>query len=269
MQVINVNDVTVVNENNIRIRNISFSIEMGSFVSIIGKNGSGKSSLIKLMSGILNYNGYININGYYLDDVGIKDIRRITSVVFDNMDEEILENIVRDNLVMSLVNMGKSDTYINKRLIEICSLFDFDRSILNKKMILLDNDLRQKVLIASAVISKPSILFLDDCLSLLSKKDKNNVLGILKKLCLNEKMTILMTTNDMEDVLKTDEVIVMDNGEIVIQGRVKNVFKDVNKIKKYNIDLPFVASLSMKLIDKGIIDNIYLDEKKLVGALWK
>lgn len=269
MQVINVNNVTVVNDNNIIIRNISFNVEMGSFVSIIGKNGSGKSSLIKLMAGFLKYNGYININGYYLDDIGMKDIRRITSVVFDNIDEEILENTVKDNLVMSLVNMGKSNAYVNKRLIEICSLLDIDKSILNKKMVLLDNGLRQKVLIASAIMSKPSILFLDDCLSFLSKKDKNKVLNILKKLCLDDKMTVLMATNDMEDVLKTKDVIVMDNGEILVQGHVKNVLKDVNKIKKFNLDLPFIVSLSMKFIDEGIIDNIYLDERKLVGALWK
>lgn len=269
MQVINVNNVSVVDGNNIILRDISFDVDMGTFVSIIGKNGSGKSTLIKLLAGFLRYSGYIDINGYFLDDIGIRDIRKVASVVFDNMNEELLGNTVWECLAMNLINLGKSENYIKNRLGEVCSLFGIDKDLLNKKMILLDNSLRQKILIASAIMSRPSILFLDDCLSLLSGRDKHQVIGILKKLCIKDKMTVLMVTNNVEDVLESNEVIVLDNGEIMFKGNVKNIFRDIKKISKYNFDLPLIVELSIKLIDEGIINNIYLDDKKLVGALWK
>ncbi len=259
----------VVKNSNIILNDISFDIEMGSFVSVIGDNGSGKSTLIKVLSGLLKYSGYININGYYLDDSGINDIRKGISVVFDNIDEEILGNTVWDNLVMSLIHLGKSDKYIKKRIGEVCSLFGIDKDLLNKKIILLDEGLRQKIRIASAIMSKPSILLLDDCLCMLSNKDKKIVVKVLKKMCKNENMTVIMATHDIEDVLNTDRVMIMDNGKITVDGPVKSIFNDKEKIKKYNFDLPFVVELSLKLIDKGIIDNVYLDERKLVDILWK
>ena len=269
MRVINVDDVTVVKNSCILLDNISFDIEMGSFVSLIGDNGSGKSSLIKVMTGFLKYNGYININGYYLDDNGINDIRKVISVVFDNMDEEVLGNSVWDNLVMSLIHMGKSDKYINDSVKEVCNLFDINVDVLNKKMVLLDDDLKQRVVIASAVISKPSILFLDNCFSLLSSKSKKKIMKILNKLCKVNKMTVIMATNDLDFVLDTDRVIILSSGKIIADGSVKNVFKDKNLIEKHNFSLPFVVELSFLLMKKGVIDNIYFNERKLVDALWK
>ena len=269
MRVINVDDVTVVKNGNIILDNISFDIEMGSFVSLIGNNGSGKSSLIKVMAGLCNYNGYININGYYLDDIQVNDIRKIMSVVFDDIDEEILGNTVWDNLVMSLIHLGKSDKYIKRRIGEVCSLFDIDKGLLNKKMILLDSEDKNKVLIASAVMSKPSILLLDDCLSMFSYKNKKKIMNILNRLCKEDKMTIIMATNDLDLIFNTSKVMILLNGRLVANGPVKNVFKNKKDIKKYSCSLPFIVDLSMKLIDKGIINNIYLDERKLVDALWK
>ena len=168
MQVINVDDVTVVNNDRIVLDKISFDVDMGSFVSIIGNNGSGKTSLIKTLSGFMRYSGYISINGYYLDDVGINDIRKVISVVLDSIDEGVLDVTVYDNLVMSLIHMGKSDKYIKKRLDEVCNLFDIDNKIFDKKMLLLDNELKQIVLLASAIMSEPSILLLDNFVDYLS-----------------------------------------------------------------------------------------------------
>ncbi len=272
MQVINVDDVTVVNNDRIVLDKISFDVDMGSFVSIIGNNGSGKTSLIKTLSGFMRYSGYISINGYYLDDVGINDIRKVISVVLDSIDEGVLDVTVYDNLVMSLIHMGKSDKYIKKRLDEVCNLFDIDNIIFDKKMLLLDNELKQIVLLASAIMSEPSILLLDNCLAKLSDKNKKKIVKLLKKMCKDYNMTILMTTLDTDILFETDRVIFLDNGVIVADDSVKSLFKSRKKIEelsKNSVSLPFMVDLSMKLINKGAINDIYLDERKLVDALWK
>ena len=269
MRVINVDDVTVVKNSSIILNNISFNTEMGSFVSIVGNNGTGKSTLIRTLVGLEKYNGYININGYYLDKIGIYDIRKGVSVVFDDMYQELLGNTVWDNLVINLVHLGKSDDYINKRVKEICNIFDIDDGILNKKMVLLNNGLRQKILIASAVMSKPSILFLDDCLHQLDVKDKEMIISILNKLRKDNKMTIIMTTNDIEDILYSDNVMVLNNGEIIINSTIKNLYKYIDKLEQCVLKLPFIMDLSYRLMDRGLIDNVYVDKRKLVDVLWK
>lgn len=269
MRVINVDSVNVVKNGHVVLNNVSLNIEMGTFVSIVGNNGSGKTSLIRVLTGLDKYNGYININGYYLDDVGINDIRKVINVVFDDLDSVILGNTVWDNLVVNLVHLGKSDSYIKKRVEEICVLFDIDRNILDKKMVLLDNSLKQRIMLASAVISKPSILLLDNCMYKFSVKDRKKIMNILNKLRKEESMTILMVTHNMEDVLMTDRVIVMDKGSIVMDGTVKGIFKDKKKVEKYGVSVPFVVELSMEFIKKNKLDNIYLDKGKLVELLWK
>ena len=269
MRVINVDDVTVVKNSSIILNNISFDVEMGSFVSIIGNNGSGKSTLIRTLVGLEKYNGYININGYYLDKEGIYDIRKGVSVIFDDMYQKLLGNTVWDNLVTSLVHLGKNDDYINKQVADICNIFNIDDGILNKKMVLLDNGLRQKILVAAAIISKPSILLLDDCLHQLNVKDKEMVINILNKYRKDNKMTIIMTTNDMEDILYSNNVIGLDKGKIIFNSTVKNLYKYKSKIEECGLSLPFIMDLSYRLMDKDIIDNIYVDKRKLVDVLWK
>ena len=269
MRVINVDDVTVVKNSNVILNNISFDVEMGSFISIVGNNGSGKSTLIRSLLGLENYNGYININGYYLDEVGIYDIRKGVSAVLDDKYQKFLGNTVKDTLIINLVHLGKSDKYINNQIDDICDLFNIDKSILNKKMALLNNRMRQKILIAAAIISKPSILLLDNCLHRLNDIDKKMIMKILNKLRKEDKMTIIMTTNDMEDILFGDNVIVMDKGRIIVNSTIKNLYKYKDKIEDCGIRLPFVIDLSCRLLDNGLINNVYVDKRKLVDELWK
>lgn len=269
MQVVSLDNVTVVKNNEVILDRISFEVEMGSFVYVIGNNASGKSTLIKTIGGLLKYSGYININGYYLDDVGVNSIRENVSTVLSDIDEEILGNTVWDNLVMPLIFLNKSESYIKKRVADICSLLKINKRILNKKMVLVDDSLRKKILIASAIISKPSILLLDDVLNKMSFDDKQLVLTALNKIRNEENMTIIMATNNVEDIFSGDYVIVLNQGKMVMNDKIKGVFSNINKLKECGFNLPFVVELSLFLLDKGLIDNIYVDERKLVDALWK
>ena len=114
--IINLDSVNFVKDGRIILDNLSFSISKGTFVSIVGANGSGKSTLIKILAGICTYNGYININGYYLDKSNIDVIRKNVSVVFDDIDGSIIDDTVYDNLVMELLHMNKDKKWLVQEL---------------------------------------------------------------------------------------------------------------------------------------------------------
>ena len=268
MKVIAVDDLIVIRDKNIILNNISFDIEMGSFVSIIGANGSGKSTLVKTLAGLVDYSGYISINGFYLDN-DINNIYNSVSYVFGEYDNMILGNTVYDNLLMGLNHLKLSNKEIDAKIDKICKMFDLEKDILDKNMGFLNNDLRQKIMIASALISEPSILILDDCLHQLSVKDRNKIIRLLNKLKEERNMTILMVTHNMEDIFTSDRVMVVDKGKIVMDGSVKEIFLDKEKIKNYGLDIPFVVDLSLQLIKNNKINNIYFNQRKLVDELWK
>ena len=170
-KIINLDDVTKVINGSIILDKLSFSIEKGTFVSIVGGNGSGKSTLVKILAGLYSYNGYININGYRLDDDNINLIRKNVSVILSEMDDNITMDTVYDVLIMVLVELGKSDVYIRKRVNDICNVFGI-RNILYRDMRLISNSERQKVMIAASIMEVPDILILDDYMHQLNVKDK-------------------------------------------------------------------------------------------------
>ena len=266
--IINLDSVNCVKDGRIILDNLSFSISKGTFVSIVGANGSGKSVFLKILAGICTYNGYINVNGYYLDKSNIDVIRKNVSVVFDDIDGSIIDDTVYDNLVMELLHMNKDKKYIDKRVEEICSLFGI-RDILYRNMNLLSNSERQKVLIASSLISKPDILLLDDCMHQMSNKDRKDIIDILNKIKKKEGLTIIMATHNTEDVMFTDRVMVLDRGKITLDGTPTSIFKRRDILDKCGVSIPFVIDLSLRLVDKGIIKHVYFDVRKLVDAVWK
>lgn len=267
-KVIILDDVIKVVDGKIILDKLSFSVEKGTFVSVVGGNGAGKSTLVKTLAGVSSYDGYININGYRLDDDNINLIRRNVSVVFSEMDDDIIEDTVYDNLVMELIHLGKSKKYIRKKIDDICSAFGI-KDILYRDMRLISNSERQKVMIAASVIETPDILILDDYMHQLTIKDKELVLSYLNKLKKDKGLTIVMVTHDMEDVMYTDRVLVLDRGKLVMDGTVSKVFKRKEELIKYGVNVPFIIDFSLGLIDNGVLKHVYLDKRKLVDAVWK
>ena len=265
---LNISNVSVENNNNLILKNISFSIDRGSFVSIVGPNGSGKSTLIKMLSGLITYSGYVNIYGYVLDSININDIRQGMAVVMDDIDNQFMGETVFDDLIFNMENLRYSKEEIEKKVEYISEVFNL-KDILNNYVRYITNSQRQVLSIAAALSTDPSILLLDDCLHQLSVKDKKMIFDILKKYRKEKKLTIIMVTNDMRDVLYSDRVIVLNNGSIVSDGSVSHVFKNRDLMNKNGLEIPFVIDLSLRLMDKGIISHIYLDMGKLVNDLWR
>ena len=266
--VINFDGVSYAKDGKIILKNLTFDIKEGSIVSIVGANGSGKSTLINILAGITSYNGYIAINGYYLNKRNMKDIRNVTSVLFDDINNLPVGEFVSDELSIGLNNLGEDELKISKKVIDIAKKFKIDK-ILNNGVFNISNSERVKMFIASALITNPSVLIMDDCLHQLSVSDKKLVLDILKNYNKEKKLTIVMVTNNMDDTCISDRIIVLSKGSVVMDGTPLNVFKQRDKLLSYGVNVPFVIDLSLKLMDKKIVNHVYVDMGKLVDDLWK
>ena len=253
---------------NLILNNLNLEIDKGSFVSIIGPSGSGKSTLIKILTGLyLNYDGYINIDGYNLSEFYLKEIRRKIGVVFDNPDNHFVSETVIDDLAFSLENLQYSSDDITNSIKEIAKIFKIE-DILYSEPRNLTNSEKQKVAIAGSLIFNPKILILDESLHQLTPSDKKDILGILKKYQKERNLTIIMITHNLENTLYSNRIVVLENGSIYLDGTLEEVYSHRQKLSKLKLNLPFMIKLSYRLIEEGIIDKIYTDGMKLMEDLW-
>lgn len=246
--------------------NLDLKIKKGSFVSIIGPNGSGKTTLIRILTGLIKYDGYINIDGYNLNSFYLKDIRRKIGVVFDNPDNHFVSETVIDDLAFSLENLQYDKEDITNAINEVSKIFKLE-NILYSEPRSLTNSEKQRVAIASSLIFNPKILILDEALHQLTPSDKKDVLEILKKYQKERNLTIIMITHNLENTLYSDRIVVLNNGNIYLDGSVKDVYSS-NKINSLKLDLPFVIKLSNKLISEHIINKVYTNTIDLMEDLW-
>ncbi len=265
-KIIDIKNLNFAYKNKTIFSNFDLSIEKGNFVSIIGPNGSGKTTLIKILLGLVNYQGYVNIDGYVVNNFFLKEVRRKIGLVWTN--SAFISETVMDDLVFSLENLQYNKDEIKSMVNNISKLFKID-SLLEKDPNTLNNSDKQKVLIAGAMIFNPKIIILDNALHQLTPRDKKDVIKILKKYQQDYKTTIIMIANDIEDSLYSDRIIVLNNGSIYLQGSVNDVFKEEKKLAKLKIKRPFIIELSTNLILYDLIQDIYLDMKELVDELWK
>lgn len=243
------------------------NIEKGSFVSIIGPNGSGKSTLIKIITGLLKYDGYINVDGYHLNDFYLKEIRRKIGVVFDNPDNHFVSEVVIDDLAFTLENLQYSKEDIANCIKEVARLFEIE-DILYKEPRDLTNSEKQKVAIAGSLIFNPKILILDEGLHQLTLKDRNDIFKILKNYQKDNGLTIIMVTHNLENTLYSDRIVLLKNGKVYLDGTVDDVYKNNGILLDLKLDLPFVVKLSYRLQEENVIDNIYTNIKDLMEELW-
>jgi len=247
--------------------NFNFNIEKNTFVSIIGSNGSGKSTLIKILCGLLSYEGYINVDNMYLNKENIKKIRTKIGYINDHIDNQFLGETVLDNLVYNIENLCYSKEEIKKQLEKITKIFKLQK-LLNKQPNELTNSQKQVVNIASNLIHEPKIILIDEGLHQLNIEDKNLIFNILNKLKKEKKMTIILVTHNIEDTITSDKVVVLDKGKIILENSPIAVFEQEKKLKQIGINPPFIIKLSNKLKDNNLISEITCSKEKLVDMLW-
>lgn len=263
MKIIEVNHLSYkYNEKDVAINDVSFSIDSGKYVAIIGHNGSGKSTFAKLLMGLLEPNeNSIKEFGTDLNRNTVHELRSRMGIVFQNPDNQFVGATVRDDLAFGLENRcvkrEDMDAIINEYA-EKVNMVEF----LDKEPENLSGGQKQRVAIAGVLSMNPEIVIFDEATAMLDPKGKKEIREtILKMKKENPKMTILSITHDIEEAYQADEVIAFNDGKVVFQGKPEDVLKDEKKLQEIGLDIPFVVLLKNKLKEKGIeVDGSSLED---------
>jgi len=234
------------------INHVSLSIEAGKYVSIIGHNGSGKSTLAKLILGLLEAaHGTITIFDKELNDQTVRELRQRIGIVFQNPDNQFIGSTVRDDIAFGLENRcvphDEMERIINEFAIKV-KMEEF----LDKEPSNLSGGQKQRVAIAGVLAMHPDIIIFDEATAMLDPKGKREIHEIAMQMrAENPGLTIVSITHDIEEAFDSDEVIVLNEGEIVMRGTPADVFSRKEELLKVELDLPFVYKMRNALVKEG------------------
>ncbi len=240
-------------EINHALRGVSLDIEEGSFVAILGHNGSGKSTFAKLMNGILlPSDGTVYISNMKTsDEEHLWDVRKTAGMVFQNPDNQIIGNVVEEDVGFGPENMGVPTEEIWERVdksLEAVGMTAYRLQSPNK----LSGGQKQRVAIAGVMAMKPRCIVLDEPTAMLDPNGRREVIKTIHELNKHEGITVLLITHYMEEVIDADRVVVMDGGQVVMDGTPKEVFSQVKELKRYSLDVPQVTELADELKEAGM-----------------
>lgn len=263
-----INNLNFKYKNQVVFNNFCLSIKKGSFTTLIGNNGSGKSTLVKLLLGFENSYGSICIDDLLLCKDNIVKIRRNIGVVFDNPDSCLISDTVLDDLAFSLENLNFSSEFIYSKINEISNYLGISH-LLNCNPHDLSGGEKQLVSLGCALVTGPKLIILDEALSMVDDGSKINILKILKKVNKDYGVTILNITHDIEESVYGSDIVVINDGEVIINDCKDKVYKQEKKLKKLGINLPFMVDLSNRLSYYDLIDEVLYDMDEMIDLLWK
>lgn len=267
MNIITIDKLNFKYKNKVIFENLNLKIKEKSITTILGKNGCGKSTLIKLLVGLYPNNDSIMYKDKVLNKTNLREIMKKVGVVFEIPDNQFIGQTVKEDLVFTLENMGYEKLDIEKRLNDIVEMFDL-YNILNESPNNLSNNEKQMVSLAAALIHEPEILILDESLTYVDPYVKDKIFDILIKL--NKKgLTIIYVTQDIEDTLIADRIILLDNKKVILSKNKDSFYKEEKKLNDLGYKLPFMVELSNRLKFYNLIDETIYDMKKMVDTLWK
>ena len=232
---------------------VDIDIPEGSFVAILGHNGSGKSTLAKHMNAILvPSGGTMWVNGRDTKDPeNLWDVRQSAGMVFQNPDNQIIGTVVEEDVGFGPENLGVPADEIWKRVEESLKdvgMLEYRKSSPNK----LSGGQKQRVAIAGVIAMEPKCIVLDEPTAMLDPNGRKEVIKTVRRLQKTKKVTVILITHYMEEVIEADQVFVMDKGHVVMHGTPKEVFSQEEKLKKYRLDVPQVTMLADELRKRGL-----------------
>lgn len=242
------------------LENVSAKIDKGDFVVILGRNGSGKSTFSRLLNALLvPKKGIVLVAGKDTsNEDNVWDIRSTAGMVFQNPDNQIIATTVEEDVAFGPENLGVEPSEIRKRVdeaLETVGISQFKRNAPH----LLSGGQKQRVAIAGILAMKPECIILDEATSMLDPVGRREVIKVLRKLNREENITIIHITHHMDEAAMADRLIVIDHGEIVLDGTPQEVFSNVDKVKSLGLDVPQVTELMYDLKKQGVsIDRLPL-----------
>ena len=251
------------------IDNVDIEVNRGEFVAILGHNGSGKSTMAKHINAILTpTEGTVWVNGLNTrEEDKIWEIRQTAGMVFQNPDNQIIATVVEEDVGFGAENLGVPTEEIWKRVEESLSavgMLEYRKHSPNK----LSGGQKQRVAIAGIMAMKPECIVLDEPTAMLDPIGRKEVIRTIRELNKREKVTVLLITHYMEEVIHADKVIVMDKGKVVMQGTPREIFSRVEELKQYRLAVPQVTELAYELRKDGLnIPKGILSIEELVEAI--
>ena len=244
------------------LKNINLTIsKSGEFISILGHTGSGKSTLVQLMNAlIIPTSGNLTILNQEIKikkqkNKNLKDIRKQIGLVFQFPEYQLFEDTVLKDVMFGPMNFGKTKEEAKEIAIKTLKELNVDESLYEKSPFNLSGGQKRKVAIAGILASNPDILILDEPTVGLDPVGKHELLELLKHIHETTNKTIIIITHDMNVVTKyTKRTLVLSNGEIVYDGNTRELFQNYKKLEQYNLDLPYISKIALKLQEKQLIN---------------
>ena len=251
------------------VKDITFHVKRGEWLSIVGHNGSGKSTTVRLIDGLLEAeSGEIVIDGQRLTEENVWNIRRQIGMVFQNPDNQFVGATVEDDVAFGLENQGLSRQEMKKRVEEALALVGM-LEFKKREPARLSGGQKQRVAIAGVVALRPAILILDEATSMLDPEGRRELIETVQGIRKDYDMTIISITHDLEEVAMSDRVLVMKKGEIESTSSPRELFSR-NDLDQIGLDDPFANQLKHSLSQYGYdLPENYLTESELEDKLWE
>ena len=258
-----------INQEYYDVNHVSFHVKRGEWLSIVGHNGSGKSTTVRLIDGLLEAeSGEIWIDGDLLTPENVWEKRRKIGMVFQNPDNQFVGATVEDDVAFGLENQGISLDQMQKRVTEVLFLVGMEE-FHKKEPARLSGGQKQRVAIAGVVALRPDILILDESTSMLDPEGRLELIKIVQKIRKDHQMTVISITHDSEEVAMSDRVLVMKKGQVESTSSPRELFSR-SDIDKIGLDQPFVNQLRQSLRESGLkLPDLYMTEDELEEALWE
>lgn len=252
------------------VKDVSISAQKGEWVALVGHNGSGKSTIAKLLNGLLfPEDGLIKIGHFVLSEKNIWDIRRQVGMVFQNPDNQFVGATVQDDVAFGLENHGVSHDTMVERVESALNEVGMQSYALHEPA-RLSGGQKQRVAIAGVLALQPDVIILDEATSMLDPRGRAEVMETIRIMREQEDITVISITHDLDEVLFADRVIVMNNGEVHSEGTPQEIFEQADAMRKIGLGVPFIIELQEKLVAGGFeTESTVLSEGALLDQLWK
>jgi len=251
------------------LKDVSFSIEKGEWIAIVGHNGSGKSTLAKAINGLhLPQKGTVTVGGMKLSEESVWDIRRMVGMVFQNPDNQFVGATVEDDVAFGLENQGIERSEMQRRVqdaLEKVKMQDFA----TREPARLSGGQKQRVAIAGVVALRPDIIILDEATSMLDPEGRDDVIATIHEIKEESDLTVISITHDIDEAASANRILVMREGELYQEGAPEEIFSAGPELVSLGLDLPFPEKLKSALKARGVnVPTTYLDEEGMMDWLW-
>lgn len=251
------------------LKDVSFHVKQGEWLSIVGHNGSGKSTTVRLIDGLLEAeSGDIIISGDKLTADNVWEKRRQIGMVFQNPDNQFVGATVEDDVAFGLENQGMDYPMMVKRVHEALELVGM-QNFKDREPARLSGGQKQRVAIAGVVALQPDIIILDEATSMLDPEGRLELIRTVKEIKDKNHLTVISITHDLDEISLSDRVLVMKNGQVESTATPRELFSRPD-LEDLGLDQPFVNQVKAVMIQTGLtLPETYLTEKELQEQLWE